>query len=311
MRTILWALVGGGAIVLLLVLPLPTNEIPRIWIHEEKVPEVTIMFGGDMQFDRYIRQVSERVGGDYIFSCIDHVLSKADAVVANLEGPVTHYSSVSQGTDTEDDDNYVFTFPLDTAPLLARHNVFIVNIGNNHILNFGSDGLKQTKEALTRADVAYFGAPDENTPLELSLADVALTFINFNEFLGADAGLVQKYIAEANAQNRVPVVYAHWGDEYAPVTNRVRQLGRSFVDAGAALVVGSHPHIVQEVEQYSGTSIYYSLGNFIFDQYFSKEVTNGLLLSVTFTEDGVSSIQEVPIKLHTDGRTCIADPVER
>ena len=79
----------------------------------------------------------------------------------------------------------------------------------------------------------------------------------------------------------------------------------------ASLVVGSHPHIVQEVEQYKGVSIYYSLGNFIFDQYFSEEVTNGLLLSVTFTDDGVSSIQEVPIKLHPDGRTCVADPVVR
>lgn len=312
MKTVSFLFVGAATIVLLLVLPLPTNEIPRVWIQQqENKPQVQILFGGDMQFDRYIRQITETVGGDYVFSCIDHVLQTADAVVANLEGPITHYDSVSQGTNIEDDANYVFTFPLSTAQLLARHNIFIVNIGNNHITNFGGEGITETKEALTRADVAYVGAPDDTAPLELDIEGIPFSFINFNEFSSEENVMIYHNITEAREAGRIPIVYTHWGDEYVSVNEKQRALARQFVDAGAALVVGSHPHVVQEVEQYKGTSIYYSLGNFIFDQYFSEEVTRGLLISVVVNENGVASIQEVPIQLHTDGRTCVSDPVER
>ena len=65
-----------------------------------------------------------------------------------------------------------------------------------------------------------------------------------------------------------------------------------------------HPHIIQESERYKDVSIYYSLGNFIFDQYFNEEVNRGLLLEVIFTEAGVKSIKEIPIELLRDGRTC-------
>ena len=305
---IILTIVGAVIVVLLLVLPLPTYEIPLLRLHKEKEPEVNLIFGGDMMFDRYIRQVSERTGGDYVFSCVDQALLHSDAVVANLEGPITNEPSVSVGTDTEEDANYVFTFPPNTAPLLSRHNIFIVNIGNNHIANFGQDGIVETKQYLTKSDVAYF---DSDEPLTLDFHDVPFSFITYNQFGGGDAAQVLKAISDAKAQGRVPVVYAHWGEEYSPVTDTQRELAHQFVDAGAAIVVGSHPHIVQEVEQYKGKSIYYSLGNFIFDQYFSDAVTHGLLLSVTFTKEGVQSIQEIPIELQRDGRTCVADPVER
>ena len=313
MKALFLGLIGALAIFLLLVLPLLTNEIPRVFKEEEQPrAEATIMFGGDMMFDRYIRQISESIGGDYLFSCIDHALFTADAVVANLEGPITHEASVT-GTDENAAGHFTFTFPPETAGLLARHNIFLVNIGNNHILNFGDDGLMQTKQLLAQSDVAYF---DTNEPLELEIEGVPFTFITYNEFSTTDSSTekhsnILKNVGMSRERGRVPVVYAHWGEEYALVNETQRSLAHDFVDAGAALVVGSHPHVVQEVERYNDVSIYYSLGNFIFDQYFSEAVKSGLLLSVTFDAEGVNSIQEVPIRLHTDGRTCVADPVER
>jgi gamma-polyglutamate biosynthesis protein CapA len=293
--------------VLIILLPLPTYEVISPVKDKEPVPETRIIFGGDMMFDRYIRHIMAVAGGDYVFSCIDHILLGADMVMANLEGPITHFESVSVGTDVEDPNNYQFTFPPEVAPLLARRGIAMVNIGNNHIFDFGQEGAHQTKEYLTRADIAY---TTEGEPLEIELQGVPLTIISYNQFSYGDAD-TSAYIQSAREGGRVPVVYAHWGDEYQMATEKQRALARQFVDAGALLVVGSHPHIVQEVERYRDVSIYYSLGNFIFDQYFSEEVTNGLLLSVTFTAEGVKTIQEVPIKLHPDGRTCVADPVER
>jgi len=306
--------IGALIIAFLLIAPLPTYEIPILHFGEDKEPEARIVFGGDMMFDRYIRQIMETVGGDYVFSCIDRALGGADAVVANLEGPITNNASVSINTEDGDEGHYTFTFPPEVAPLLARHNIFVVNIGNNHIANFSWEGITQTKEYLTKADVAYFGDPqssEEDRVLHLSFNDIPFAFVSWSDWTSDKTDHTVAQVAKEVAAGNVTVVYAHWGDEYVAPPERVKALAHQFVDAGAALVVGSHPHIVQEIERYKDKYIYYSLGNFIFDQYFSEEVKNGLLLSVVFTSNGVEAIQEIPIQLHTDGRTCVADPVER
>ena len=117
----------------------------------------TVLFAGDMMFDRTIRTTTDEKGGDYIFSCIGPILRDADFVVANLEGPITSTSSVSVGSIVGGKNNYTFTFPVLTARLLYEHNIRIVNIGNNHILNFGTWGLEETKRYLDAAGVGYFG----------------------------------------------------------------------------------------------------------------------------------------------------------
>jgi hypothetical protein len=88
-------------------------------------------------FDRRIREITEKTGGDYIFSCIDDLLKSVDLVVGNLEGPITKNKSVSKGSVVGSSDNYRFTFPTTTAELLFRHNIRAVTLGNNHINNFG------------------------------------------------------------------------------------------------------------------------------------------------------------------------------
>jgi poly-gamma-glutamate synthesis protein (capsule biosynthesis protein) len=79
------------------------------------------------------------------------------------------------------------------------------------------------------------------------------------------------------------VVFAHWGTEYAPVANAAQVAeAHEFIDAGADLVIGAHPHVVQNVETYRGRAIFYSLGNFMFDQDFSWATTHGLAVKATF-----------------------------
>ncbi|MCR4325987.1 MAG: CapA family protein [Patescibacteria group bacterium] len=266
--------------------------------------QVEVIFGGDMLFDRTVRTVTEQEGGDFIFSCADAMLGRADLVVANLEGPITDEPSVSQGTKMGDSDNYTFTQPLATAALLAAHNVRLVNIGNNHIMDFGVAGARATIAALTSAGVGYFGDPLQASVAEGTWGGVRLAFINYNEFGGSDEKTVTQ-VREAKARGALPVVYAHWGVEYATTSpTYVRDLAHRFAEAGAVLIVGSHPHVVQEHEIYHGAHIYYSLGNFIFDQYWDETVTRGLLLDVVFTQGGVQSIEEVPITLERDRRTC-------
>ena len=266
----------------------------------------TVLFGGDMMFDRTIRSTMEQKGGDFIFSCIDSVLQDNDLVVANLEGPITATSSRSVDSKIGAPDNFTFTFPLSTAALLAAHHISVVNLGNNHILNFGADGVRSTEFALTNAGVRYFGDPLVQSVDVENAHGIALALINYNEFEpSSTASTTLAQIRQAKAFGQIPVVYTHWGVEYATTSpHYVQVLAHRFVDAGAAIVIGSHPHVVEDHEQYRGVDIYYSLGNLIFDQYWNAAVSHGLMLQVTFDTSGVKKVQEIPVVLQRDRRTC-------
>lgn len=267
-----------------------------------------ILFGGDMMFDRSIRQVGEAEGQDFLLSCIKDTLLDADVVVANLEGPITPYPSMSVGSVIGSAENVTFTFPTTTASLLARHNIGIVNLGNNHIMNFGRDGLLETKRWLESAGVLHMGDPDSSEAervLRTHIRGIPFAFVNWSDWTSDKTDHTVAQVRLEKEAGQVVVVYTHWGDEYVPPSERVRTLARQFVDAGADIVIGSHPHVVLEREDYNGGIIYYSLGNFVFDQYWEDAVRNGLLLKVEFSKNGVEGVEEIPIELSRDRRVCL------
>ena len=286
---------------------------------EEIIPkkETTIIFAGDMMFDRSIRVAMQEHGDEHVFSCVGTMLDGADLVVANLEGPVTPYRSVSVGSGVNTPENTTFTFPTSTADFLYRHNIRVVNLGNNHIMNFGRDGVEQTKKYLDAAGVKYFGDPDiaeAERALRMDINGIPFSFVNWSDWTpvgnpsdsngaGKQNSTVEQ-IGKERAAGRVVVVYTHWGEEYIPPIQRVRDLAHSFVDAGAAIDIGSHPHVIQEVEEYNGKKIYYSLGNFIFDQYFRDDVRKGLVVKVVFDEKGVASTEDTYTWLDRERTTC-------
>src|SRR3989344_7610009 len=209
-------------------------------------PAATVLFGGDVMFDRSIRTTIEEKGGDYIFSCINDVLRDSDLVVANLEGPITSTSSVSVGSTVGGKNNYTFTFATSTAALLYEHNIRLVSIGNNHIMNFSRWGLGETKRYLDEAGVGYFGDPGAQSVAESRLNGIPITFINYNEFAPAEHTDILGYVGmssttirqirEARAAGELPVVYTHWGIEYATTSSAYsRELAHRFIDAGAEI----------------------------------------------------------------------------
>ncbi len=277
-----------------IALPLPPRE-----------PEAHVLFVGDMMFDRSIREAMTSSGGDFVFSCIAQQLSEADLVVGNLEGPITPNPSKSVGSVVGSPDNFVFTFPEFVAPLLSRHNVQAVSLGNNHIYNFGEEGVQDTVRALGQAHVGYFGEPGGQSVSNIDRGAVHLSLIGYNEFDGGwSPETTIRAIKDARTAGRIPVVFAHWGDEYSPATDRQKKLARRFVDEGAELVIGAHPHVIQESEVYEGKYIYYSLGNFIFDQYWNSDVRTGLMVTVAFDRTGVQGVREARVSLGRDRRTC-------
>lgn len=290
----------------------PIQEKPEMSV--QSIPEsrkrVVLLFGGDVQLDRYIRSVALKRGWDFLLSnSLRQELQTADLAIVNLEGPITDASSVSLSSKEGTRENYLFTFPPEGASFLRDEGLRLVNIGNNHILNFEERGVKQTKEYLTQAGVQFFGSPlaGDDRVLIQDFGDTKVAFINYNEFIFQGKEKTFADIASVRDKADFVVLYTHWGKEYVPALDSVKTMAHEFVDAGVDLIIGSHPHVVQAKEEYHGKMIYYSLGNFIFDQYFSSETMNGLLVRVVLDpETSLIQSEGIPIQLTASGQTALA-----
>lgn len=290
-----------------------TTSRPVLLPREEEhtIAPVRISFAGDVMLDRYIRKTSEPDGYTRILRDTVSLFGKSDLIVTNLEGPITHYATKSIGTKNGDEGHYTFTFaPESRSTFFGSPSRWLFTLGNNHILNFGNEGLRETKNYLREGGFSFFGAPDEAyTPLIKEIEGMRFAFIGFNEFAAQDTSMTVAAIRGAAEKSDAVVVFAHWGAEYETFPTEAQYaLAHSFVDAGAKLVIGAHAHVVARKEVYRGAPIYYSLGNFVFDQYFSPEVHCGAVVHATFSrERDVFTMEEDFISLEKDGTTQASD----
>ena len=245
-------------------------------------------------------------GYDHPLSCIAEYLAGFDMAIGNLEGTITPYPSTSFGTVPGDPNNMRFTFDPRITRTLAESGFKMMSLGNNHIYDYGRDGVDITVSALESAGIMHFGAPGKAGVASTTIQGQEIAFIAFNEFMGeADPERAISAIWKASRTADFVAVYAHWGVEYEQENNYQRALAHRFVDAGADLVVGAHPHVIQGHEKYNGKDIYYSLGNFVFDQYWNESVRTGLGLEVNIGNDGIS-VKERLFESKRDGSVCFA-----
>jgi poly-gamma-glutamate synthesis protein (capsule biosynthesis protein) len=270
---------------------------------EEK--EIKLLFTGDLMFDRYIRSVANQRGNDYIFGNLKPLFLEQDLVITNLEGPITNNPSISLGTPMGTAQNLTFTFDPSLTKTLVEHNINLVNLGNNHILNFGEAGFKSTLKELEKQNIEFFYQINQQNQTNIqNFSGLKIGFVNYNQFLGTKEEAVNQI---KNLRNQVDllIVYTHWGSEYRTVSSSsIQNTAHLFIDSGTDLIIGSHPHVIQQSEVYKGKKIYYSLGNFIFDQYFQKNTMQGLMIKVKIdpkTKD--LSFEEIQIEILRDGRT--------
>ena len=112
--------------------------------------------------------------------------------------------------------------------------------------------------------------------------NLKIGFVNYNQFVPHGFAAAKEDILKARSQADLVVLYAHWGEEYRERPGQtIEEQAHQLIEAGADLIIGSHPHVIQSTELYQGKKIYYSLGNFLFDQYFSPETQKGLLVVLT------------------------------
>jgi poly-gamma-glutamate capsule biosynthesis protein CapA/YwtB (metallophosphatase superfamily) len=261
-------------------LPQWTNPDPGLFVsslwHEPR--PVRVVFVGDLMLDRNVARSAYEGGVQSLFSTSTlELLGSADVRVANLEGTVTTNTSIAQ----RDHSILRFTFdPAVASSALALLGLDAVSLANNHTLDFGASGYAQTRGYLEQWGIPAFGHP-LNDARYLSAAVTVdgrqLCFVGYHALFEPDRTEVLSAIRALRPTCWRIVVMPHWGEEYHTRSNGPQQAAaHELLDAGADLVVGAHPHVVQEVEVYRGKAIFYSLGNFMFDQNFSWATMHGL-----------------------------------
>jgi len=245
---------------------------------------VTLGLVGDLGLGRHITSTA-RSKNDFSWSFIGITdwLSQNNVTLANLESPIIDNCPTGY-TGT-------FTFCGDTR-FLPYLNNFVLNLNNNHILNYGQNGLSQTRQFLSRAFYDNFYTETIN---DISLGFLGYDFVTYPK-LNTDE--IVNQIKQYDSQVDYLIISIHWGNEYLPQPEKWRvNFGRQMVDAGADIIHGHHPHVWQEPETYQGKPIFYSFGNFIFDQSWSYETSHSQIVRLTLTKNEIKSIDYFPIEI--------------
>lgn len=261
---------------------------------------VTLIFAGDIMLDdgpgRLIAQ-----GGDPLLPFAD-ILKAADYRIGNLECPI---ATVGQPMDSK-----IYNFRAHPRVLeVLRGRFDALAVSNNHSGDYGQAAFLETLDHLARIGIASFGGGRDlaaaHRPLWIEKHGVSIAVLGYNEFKprsfeagphwpgiawSEDSHVLADIRAARAAGADLVIPFMHWGWEREPEpTERQRRLARLMIDAGAAAVVGGHPHVTQGSEIYRGKPIIYSLGNFVFDGFELPAAKIGWLLRMTVDRGGVLS----------------------
>ena len=270
-----------------------------------ETPEATILFGGDIHAGEGTAHVDE---------AIRRVAAGADLVVVNLESPLTE-----PGTPLGGKDLCLRSSPANLQ-VLRDLSVDVACLANNHMCDWGSEGLEATRKLLAGVGIACVGAganrseAERPAVLERCGLRIAIAAFGAEEIDTVAAGdgtfgcaavereRLHRVAAALRDQADVAVMVLHWGytNYHYPLPEHV-ELGRSLLDAGATLVVGHHPHVIQGYERRGRGAVLYSLGNLVFAQYvrggkpsvLSRENRTGVLAEVRVAARSVASIRFV------------------
>ncbi len=234
--------------------------------------------------------------GDYArpFSGVQAVLGTDDLTIANLETTLT---TEPHRSDTA----FAFRGKPEFARMLELGSVDVVSIANNHSADCGPSGLRETKKSLESVGVGYFGMGHVDRRTVRGVEVVNLGYLGGRVEVRPE---VMKDVAANKRPENLVIVSFHWGIEGSNATGIIqKQLGRAAVDAGADLVLGHHPHVLQGIETYRGRKIVYSLGNFVFGGHAQPEDFDSMIYRAQFTvKDGsVTPLADEIIPVHYSG----------
>jgi len=290
------------------------KEFVEFSMQKKKLPqkseEVSLIAVGDISYSRGVeRKIKKEKDIDYPFLKIQDYFRNADLVFGNLETPIT------QGAEIPDFE-MIFRSNPGTEQALEKANFSILSLANNHTPNFGEKGLNDTFNYLDNAGIKYVGAGQNDheayQPIYIEKDGIKFAFLAYNDtdvvpafyeasnnragtaFMRIDK--MTETVKEAKQKSDFVVVSMHSGIEYTNKPNDSQiNFAHTAIDAGADLIIGHHPHVVQILEKYKEKFIFYSLGNFVFDQPQKQETKEGLAIKVYFNKDKLNKISLLPV----------------
>jgi gamma-polyglutamate biosynthesis protein CapA len=271
----------------------PANLVTSTPTPAPTVGLVTLALMGDINLGRGVYPNAET------FTYIKPVLQSADLALANLESPLTTKPVTTSSP-------YALCTKPERAQYLSDAGFDLLSFANNHDHDCGFSGFKETLSTLTQYNLGSI--PAGLVPVYREVNGVKLAFLSINATWKFDRDALLKAISNARAQGAVVIVSVHWGDEYFSQPNRFQKtLGRQMAEAGASLIWGHHPHVLQPVEWIPvpcdsrdptkicrQTLVLYSLGNALFDQYALPNTRQSALALVQVGKDGVEEYHAIP-----------------
>lgn len=302
--------------------PTPTATVP---------PIVHLMAVGDIMLARTIAtDTIANNGPAAVFAAVAPILNEADLTVGNLE------CVLAEGGEPVEPKAYTFRAPPIAADALQWGGFDVLSVSNNHALDYGYGALQETFALMANRNITPVGVAENeaaaHAPVIIERNGVRLAFLAYTEVLvesrsqfdtrsweavgdapglaWADPERITVDVTAAKAQADVVIVFLHSGLEGRLDVFRMQKIpARAAIDAGAALVIGSHPHLLQPIEEYNGGLIVYSLGNFVFDD-FDGDFNYSAILTVTLTRAGVDAYDFVPVMLDEAGLPRLATAEE-
>jgi poly-gamma-glutamate capsule biosynthesis protein CapA/YwtB (metallophosphatase superfamily) len=271
---------------------------------------------GDIMLARTVGDQLQAKGPGIVFAGVQSVFDTADVLVGNLECAIT-----SAGQPQEK--SFTFAAPPLAAQALALAGFDVLSLANNHAMDYGTQGLLDTRANLDQAGITSVGAGADasaaHTPVLLEVNGLRLAFLAYVDvpvekggfdarawiatatqpgIAWADLDRIKADVTSAKARADVVIVQLHSGYEISsyipPVSTDQRTEAYAAIDAGAAMVIGSHSHVLEPIERYHGGLIAFSLGNFVFDGYWGI-VNSTVILRVILTPAGVDSYDWIPV----------------
>ncbi len=272
--------------------------------------EITIAAVGDIMLGHRTEPVLKKHGPQYPFADVKPFLDKADIVVGNLESPIS-----TRGNAVENKKFTLRAGPI-AAEALTAAGIRVVALANNHSMDFGPLALQDTFEVLDKNEILYSGAgmdvEDARAPAILKIKGKTIAFLSYSltfplEFYASakrpgTAPGYQEFV-KADVEKIRPladlvVVSFHWGAELMTAAKEYQvELGHQAIDWGADLVLGHHPHVLQEIEIYKGRLIAYSLGNFVFGSE-SNNTNSSIILLLTFQGKSLVRAEAIPLDVN-------------
>jgi poly-gamma-glutamate capsule biosynthesis protein CapA/YwtB (metallophosphatase superfamily) len=295
-------------------------EAQNITENEQKVHFIAV---GDIMLSRLVARKTGKSGNPHwMWENMGHFLKQSDFNIWNLESPTNGTPLYSY------EETMIFNAPPNLVRTLSDMNFGIINLANNHALDQGESWLRTTEILLNEIGVASIGTginlEQAWTPKIIEKNGIKIAFIGASYASINDNGSTQNpFVArmqdterlrialwEAKSNADYIIVNMHGWQEYSRTpTVLQKSFAKIAIENGADMVIGGHPHWTQGIELYRGKYIFYSLGNFVFDQDFSYETKNGLALQVFLSKkDGTVKLDEIqlhPVAIENYGQPLI------